>query len=164
MGIYIFKKDLEEGQSFEDKFASEYSDQYRITKSPKDKKVKTHDGTIHFDDGDMKYECKYDRKAHTTGNIAIEIYNKYRDNPDKIIPSGLSATEADIYVFGFEGIPGVYAISTDKLRRMVEQKKYFSLRDYIGDRKDKYHDGCATIVLFRKDWFLKQCELLYTTN
>lgn len=164
MGSYIFRLDLEDGQKFEDKFASEYSDQYRITKTQDKGQVKTHDGIIHFPDGDLKYECKYDRKAHQTGNIAVEIYNKYRDNPTKIIPAGLSATEADIYVFGFAGFPEVYAIDTNKLKWMVENKKYFDTRDFVGDRWDTHEDGCATIALFKKDWFLKHCELLYKSS
>lgn len=152
-----FNHDLKTGQEFETSFVNQYKPHYTVTTTQERGMFKGYDVVIQFEDGPVKAELKWDRMAHNTGNHAVELYTKFKSNPNKIINSGLSATESDVYVFGFQGFPEVYAMDTDKLKKMVEDKQHFRVVDYTGD-------GQATIALFKLDTFLKECELLYTTK
>lgn len=63
-----------------------------------------------------KLEVKADRKAHNTGNIAVEIecYGK---------PSGISVSKAKHYAFVLEHITLI--IETERLRSMLNNKDYW---------------------------------------
>lgn len=148
-----FSYDLHVGHTFETSVVDHYSPHYTVTTTQGMGRCKSHDLTLDPDGDPVKIEVKYDRMAHKTGNHAVELYTKYKGS-ETIHPSGLSATESDVYVFGFEGLPGVYGMDTGKLKRLVEEKKYFRIVDHTGD-------GNATIALFKLDWFLQQCEFLY---
>jgi hypothetical protein len=78
----MFKNDLELGQKFEDyilgKIKKKYPKAYRIEGENKD-------GDIYIPEIKEMVECKFDRMAHKTGNIALEV--EYKGNPSGIVTS-----------------------------------------------------------------------------
>ena len=72
----------------------------------------------HKEDEEYTYfECKNDRRAKDTGNLAIEYECSKK-------PSGISTTKADFYVYFIEGTRTWYEIPTDDIRTLINEKKY----------------------------------------
>lgn len=66
-----------------------------------------------------KIEVKYDRKAHETGNLFVEVISR-----DK--PSGISTTKANYWIFVIDKRQYAIIINVEKLKKIC---------------KDKYKDG-----------------------
>ena len=64
--------------------------------------------------GNTKVEVKTDAKAQETGNMFIEVYSRN-------IPSGISTTTADYWVYRIEGKGTAIIISTKRLRQIVKE-------------------------------------------
>ena len=61
----------------------------------------------------VKVEVKTDREWRRTGNVAIEY--KYKGEP-----SGISTTQAHIYVYVLDGISSMWYVQTDALRAYLK--------------------------------------------
>ncbi len=109
--------------------------------------LKKFDFTIHHPSyGSLLIECKCDRKAHETQNIAIE----FRDNNGN--PSGIETSQAPLFVYKLKTLNEYLVFSTDKVRNLIKEKKYFM--------ESKSDEG-ASIYLFRKETIVKNSENLY---
>lgn len=64
----------------------------------------------------VKFECKFDKMAARTGNMAIEHWNSKKDKP-----SGITATEADIWAVVLDPDMQVFATSVESLRRYCKE-------------------------------------------
>ena len=62
---------------------------------------------------DVKVEVKTDREWQRTGNVAVEF--KYRDKP-----SGISTTEAHIYVYVLDGVSAFWYVGVDELKTFLK--------------------------------------------
>jgi hypothetical protein len=109
-----FRADLELGEEWQRRFLYLVQwDTCEIAKGNfKDWDIKlTHEGT------DIYIEVKYDRRAETTRNLAIEFECSGQ-------PSGVSATKADYWVHFVKNSPFYYMIPIEDLRKAIEEKKY----------------------------------------
>lgn len=146
-----FKNDLGVGKKYERLVMQHFQRLYNVEHaegkhSPYDLLVKP--CTI----WDIPIEVKHDRMSCLTHNTAVELYKKTVDSPE-IKPSGLSITEARIYVVSLSGY-GVYWLFVDDLKQMVEDNLHFKVVDYSGD-------GNATVALFKVEEFVKHAKLLF---
>ncbi len=66
--------------------------------------------------GDVTFfsEVKFDQKEATTGNIAVEFWNSKKN-----MPSGLGATDADLWVFVLHKPMTIWVSRVDALRQFV---------------------------------------------
>jgi len=109
-----FRADLVLGEEYQRRFTFLYEwDTCEIAKGCfKDWDVKlTHEGTTIY------VEVKCDRKAHSTGNLAIEFECSGK-------PSGVAATKADYWVQFVRGTPFYYMIPIEDLKKAIEEEKY----------------------------------------
>jgi len=104
---------------------------------------------------DFTIETKYDMMAAKTGNVAVEIES--RDNSGKIIPSGLSATTADIWAFAFSDLPHFYYLPVSELNQFLSEKNYHKI--IWGGYKHLSH-----IMLIKRDVFLTHCSTYENAN
>jgi len=81
--------------------------------------------------GDETLEVKSDRKAKTTGNIAIEYRSRGK-------PSGLATTRANFWVFILDGMGMFIGIATDKLRKIA--RGYYIHGDVVKGGDDNTSD------------------------
>jgi len=100
-----FKSDLEFGQESEELLRRHL-------------KMEGYDSaSIHDHSGDIEYkvivEVKTDREWQRIGNVAIEY--KYRDKP-----SGISTTEAQIYVYVLDGVSAFWYVGVDELKTFLK--------------------------------------------
>jgi hypothetical protein len=105
----------------------------RITATTKNNKVTT-------------FEVKYN-KDYAQNTIVVEecrIINQER------IPTGISLSNADYYVFSIENNPNWYIITKEKLFKLIKETK-FPNRYMIRDKND------WIIQIFDKPYFLTQC-------
>lgn len=72
--------------------------------------------------GNAKVEVKTDTKAQQTGNMFIEVYSRN-------IPSGISTTTADYWVYRIEGKGTAIIISTKRLKQIV--KEIYKLNGFV---------------------------------
>jgi hypothetical protein len=91
----------------------------------------------------FSFEVKFDMLAKTTRNVAIEYYN-----PKKNSNSGISATNADFWVFVFDKPPEIYLAGTQQLRQYID--KNASVRDVFGGDNNSY------MKLFNKEKILSE--------
>lgn len=99
-----FHKDLSEGKAKEVEVAQYYCDEYKV--------VQTHNKGGHDLELTLKVEVKFDRKAHQTGNYAIELM--YRGKP-----SGLSTSEAHKWVLC--SVEGCWEVDTSVLKDVTKR-------------------------------------------
>lgn len=64
--------------------------------------------------GDLKVEVKVDSMAHRTGNIYIEVYSRGK-------PSGISTTDADIWIYKIEEVGVSIVIPIRNLKELVRE-------------------------------------------
>lgn len=71
-----------------------------------------------------KVEVKLDRRAHSTGNLYIELWQF--SNPDRSDkrPSGLSVTEAEWWITTAPNLTGFIAIKVTDLKRLIKTNGY----------------------------------------
>ena len=132
-------KDKRDGEFAEEKFIS------LITETLGDVivdvlpyKRKERDLTILFSNGKtLTAEVKYDRSAHITGNTVIEYESRG-------IPSGISTTEADIWIQYFEG--EFWIIPVRRLKNLLEGTKKIYFRKVMGGDLDE--NGTPTSKLY----------------
>lgn len=62
-----------------------------------------------------KIEVKYDRKAHETGNLFVEVFSR-----DK--PSGISTTKANYWIFVIDKRQYAIIINIEKLKKLCRSK------------------------------------------
>lgn len=97
------------------------------------------------------YEVKYQRKAETTGNIAIEVFKTIGGERK---PSGLTATTADWWVLILPGRDcDFYLIRPLTILQLLKDGHHKAVL-WGGDK------GTTTMAIFEKDKFLSFCETL----
>lgn len=69
----------------------------------------------------VKVEVKTDSIAHNTGNAFVEVYSRGK-------PSGISTTEADIWVYKIESSGSAIVVSTKRLKELV--RMYYRLNGF----------------------------------
>lgn len=144
----MFSVDLKEGEQAEKEFAAWATQQgYKVEKIQGN--FAPYDFILSDETDQLKVEVKLDRKAYRTGNVGIELYKRVNGVD---LPSGLSGSEADTFVFNLLNI-GMYAIPTRILRQLADEKKYIA-GTWCGDGNRTY------MLLFNKQFFLKHCQRL----
>ena len=149
-----FKSDLEISQQKEREFELYMKTKYSaLTENSQNKD--------YFPDWDVKitattknnlistFEVKYN-KAYKQNTIVVEecrIINGER------IPSGISLSNADYYIFTIENNPNWYMIKKEKLFKLIEETKSPN-RYMIRDKND------FIIQIFDKPWFLSKCKII----
>ncbi|PUZ23434.1 hypothetical protein DCC81_23945 [Chitinophaga parva] len=108
----------------------------------------SHDIEVQHPEGSLKtIEVKSDHIAPYTKNVAVE-FQKRKDN--KIIPSGISISNADYIVYCFPQHPSFYLIPLPDLLSLLSNKKYKYTR-WGGD------ENISHLALFDFDFFKKEC-------
>ncbi len=82
-----------------------------------DGKFSEWDFCLRYGDDKKFYEVKRDTYTSKTGNICIEFESNS-------IPSGISVTTADYYIYIVEGEPVVYIIPVEDIKLMIAKEKY----------------------------------------
>lgn len=59
----------------------------------------------------FKIEVKYDRMAHLTGRIYVEVYSRHK-------PSGISTTQAHYWIFVIDKKDYALIVNTEKLKEL----------------------------------------------
>lgn len=138
-----WQTDLAEAHLLEDNLANIFKNEFQgeVIQAPKDSSFTAYDILLNLDNEDFTFEVKQDKNVHWSGNIAVElartVNNEYR-------PTGISATEADVFVYYFNKT--YYLIHTQDLRQLI-----------IKAYKTKGGDGGrAHIALVPKDIFLSK--------
>jgi hypothetical protein len=113
-----FRNDLKLGEFYERQLINHISSTHVMDKIKG--RFSAYDVAVMDDFGrEVKYECKCDRLAQKTGNLAIE----YECNNK---PSGISTTESDFYGYfiireiGYD----LYLIPTEEIRTSIINKEY----------------------------------------
>jgi len=91
----------------------------------------------------------FEVKAQSHYHVDNVIIETCRIVDEQKTPSGLSATQADYYVFLFEGDPAFYVIKTTKLKLMVESNK--------GNKVITYDANGYQLYCYDKAFFKKKC-------
>lgn len=100
--------------------------------------------------GDLvTFEVKEDIRCADTGNIVVEFESRG-------IPSGISTTEADFWVFRIHRNNKIhhYIIGTERLKRLIKEKKYSRIYKMI------YTDSKNRVYFFRFRELIKWCYQL----
>lgn len=90
-------------------------------------------------------EIKEDFMSHSTGNIAIEYHSRGK-------PSGISVTQAEIYIYKVVYPDGRYELlsaKVDDIRKAISESKYFRVVNG-GDAGSN-----TKMYLFRKDAYMR---------
>ncbi len=110
-----FRADLELGEEYQRRFL--YLIEWEESKMAKGK-FKEWDIWIKDKDGqEILFEVKCDRKARSTGNLAIEFECNNQE-------SGVTSTKADYWIHFVHGEPVYYMIPIDVLKQKIADKKY----------------------------------------
>jgi hypothetical protein len=150
-----FKKNLHTSQQIETNFSHTLQQLGYNTTTTQDKgSFKGYDVTASIPNCSgctLQYDIKHDQLAHTTGRIAVELWKELNG---KRYPSGLTATQADFFVYSFpEDDAHFYLIHTRILKNLIKAKQH--IRTVMGG-----NGGWFKIALFEKDWFLSRCMIL----
>lgn len=119
----MFQLDLKFGNKYEDLIFNYYNNRKYICESTKDKKCfKDYDLKVSKKDIIKTIEVKADRLAYKTGNIAIEFECNNKE-------SGINSTLSTHYYYFIIKPNGydVYKILTKKIKKLIENKKYFRI-------------------------------------
>lgn len=92
----------------------------------------------------VTYEVKADFMCSITGNVAVELS---RTVNGVVKPTCLSISKADYYVYYVYGF--FYIIKTEDLRKLVDDKEYFTIRHNMGDGQR------ASCAMFKAKHLLK---------
>lgn len=145
-----FSKDLEIARIKEQQFEQYIKNKYGVlTENSQDKEW--------FPDWDVKitgktistFEVKYN-KCYEQNTVVIEIgriVNGERTD------TGLFLSKADYYIFTFECIDSWYMISSDKLKRLINETR--SPERYLIRDKNNF-----LIQIFDKPFFLSHCRII----
>lgn len=146
-----FRNDLLTGQKKEIEFTSVLNNKGWTTTTTADTigKFSGYDVEAKLGTTTVTFEIKFDRMASWSGNVALEMCR--RGFNDKKIPSGLTTSAADYYIFCIDNDASFYQIKLDHLKDLVREKKYHSGM-WGGDFQQ------SGIVLFNRNFLLSQCE------
>jgi hypothetical protein len=124
-----FRADLELGEEYQRRFTYLIEwDECKIAQG----NFKDWDIAIKHKGEDIFFEVKCDRRALTSGNLAIEFMCNG-------VPSGVSATKADYWIHFVKGEPTYYMIPIEELRLMIQNKRYDRIvRGGDGYRSEMY--------------------------
>ena len=100
-----FKSDLEFGQKSE-----ELLKHHLLMEGYDSESVNTHSCDLKYE---VRVEVKTDREWQRTGNVAVEF--KYNGEP-----SGISTTEAHIYVYVLDGVSAFWYAGVDELKTFLK--------------------------------------------
>jgi hypothetical protein len=103
------------------------------------KKGSAYDILAKKDNEEFTIEVKFDIYAARSGNIAIEYYN-----PKSNIPSGLTATQADLWAHIITKPMSVWLTSVKRLKKFVESFPPHRVIDCGGDKN-------ASLYLYKQD-------------
>jgi len=111
-------------------FGDKYQEQYIASMNPQPSFLEVKKGYFKpydFIADGVKYECKADRMAHTTGNLCIEYFSRGS-------PSGIATSEADFWIYMLVAPDGnvsdTFKIPGDALKEEIANKSY--TRDVAG--------------------------------
>jgi len=106
-------------------FGDKYQEQYISSMTPQPSYLEVKKGYFKpydFIADNVKYECKADRMAHTTGNLCIEYFSRGS-------PSGISTSEADFWIYMLVSPTGevsdTFKIPSDVLKEQIAKKAYW---------------------------------------
>lgn len=127
-----FRSDLGFGRCGEKRFVS-VLEKFGIScqLNQQEQTLELWDVRINFQGYSMSFEVKFDMLAKTTRNVAIEYYN-----PKQNKNSGITATNADFWVFVFDKPPEIYLAGVQQLRQYID--KNVSARDVFGGDDNSY--------------------------
>jgi hypothetical protein len=111
-----FRKCLAFGQAGEELVKKFFSGYDELINAP-NKKFSLWDFGLRYGTLTVYYEVKRDTFTSRTNNICIEFESNG-------IPSGISVTEADYYIYLVEGEETYYEIPVDTINSMIEEQKY----------------------------------------
>lgn len=117
-----FAKDIKIGQEGESRVIEVLGEAglHCIRNSGREHSVlKGHDLAFWFHPRERLLEVKYDIYESKSGNVALEYYN-----PRTRTPSGINATNSDIWVFVLKG-GAVWACRTDDLRKHFKEQPFY---------------------------------------
>lgn len=117
MAHYDFKKDLNDAKQFEREMKQTF-----LFKGYKVSECNNGDCDLIVENKNkiLKFELKHDIMAEKTNNIAIEFESRGK-------PSGINRTKADFYLIKFGNTDTIYLISVDRIKELIESKKYFRI-------------------------------------
>jgi hypothetical protein len=98
----------------------------------------------------VKFEVKSDRKCFRTGNIAVEYRKRAADG--SVFDSGLSVTDAEIYVFVL-GPKTRLLVPTDRVKLLARRAILEGRERWIGD-ENRFLNALVPV-----DWFFGWGEL-----
>lgn len=138
MAHYNFRKDVIEGEAGE-AFITEWLCSTANGELLSNNKTNSHDVIIQFPDienelwsGTKSLEIKTDvliTPKYDTGNMFIEYESRGK-------LSGISVTQADIFVMYFKNLGEIWAIPTEELRNLVNVKNFRTVTN-AGDKGSK---------------------------
>ena len=147
----MWESDLAEAQQLEDRLAEIFRNNYPCKEVVTSSSIFGVDTSfpewdikiVLDDDSEVLVELKSDKLADTTGNIAIE-FGKVTN--DEWIKTGISVSQSTVWVQYFSQC--FYAIETETLRKMIENKEYSRIQ--VGGK-----NRCTRFYLFPVELFKK---------
>lgn len=143
-----FDTDLNQGRKIENEFALLFVNKgYNVTTTQDKGLFNDYDVAVENPDNGttVTFEIKHDRLANIRKNVAVEV-SKTIDG--KTVPSGLSVSKADLFVYKFGQEKTFYAMDTEKLWEFIQQGKY----DWEISAGD---GGRSNLKMFSVDFFKK---------
>ena len=150
MGNYSFHQDLKVAKVTEENvgevLAKFYNGEIVDTNN-----TSAYDVKININGKEFTFEIKEDFYCEKSGNVAVEFECRGK-------PSGISVSKADVYVYKIHAKPDgeivIVEISTEKLKEMIKNKKYFRIVNG-GDK------GSNTMnYLFKYDTFVEEGKII----
>lgn len=108
---------------------------YKVTKNTDKDKLSFYDLECFDSNINFTIEVKYDYLADEKGNVAIEIFNSYRNKS-----SGLTVTQANFWCHCL--CNSVWITTVDSLKKYTKENKPFRIVNKAGDNN-------ATILLYK---------------
>ena len=144
MAHYSFRKDIVEGEEGE-RFVTNCLCETFGAKLISDNKTNSHDVLIEFPErdnsiwsGTLSLEIKTDvliKPTRDTGNMFIEYECRGK-------PSGISVTQADMFITYFKNLNEIWVITTVKLKELLNTENFRS----VGNAGDEGSKTCGYLI------------------
>lgn len=140
-------KDLEEGNNVENELVKILENSgLKVTTTQVDGLNSKYDLIVNTIKKTYTIEVKFDRMVNETGNVAIELHKILNDEK---LPSGLSITEADYYVYKLSD--KFYSIKTKKLKDLIKKLiKNDAIKIVMGGDNRSVCIGLISKYIFKK--------------
>lgn len=145
LGNYEWNKDIKIAEKTEKQFGK-LLEEIKYTNIGYNKNNKYDIKAVNTKGKTVTFELKEDFKCKTTGNVAVEYHYRGKD-------SGIRTTKANYYAYKLHeplGSINFYCTIVSRVKKAIEEKRYFFISENGGDRGSKTKNYIFDINDFKK--------------